>query len=132
MPFASNGNVRLVGAPRSTDGSRESVPALLIFRHEPGYPSQDCAVSHDDPALRHHPNEVPIAQPIGDVPANAQLDDFSIEHTSTVDGVAVDWFGHSGPFFWSPNHTGTPAARDGSLSLVPRSAGQPTANRCDR
>src|ERR1700716_4193420 len=27
-PFASNGNVRLVDAPRSTDGSRESVPAL--------------------------------------------------------------------------------------------------------
>ena len=30
--FASYGNVRLVGAPGSTDGSRESVPALLIFR----------------------------------------------------------------------------------------------------
>ena len=43
MPFASNGNVRLVDAPRSTDGSRESVPALFIFRHVPGYPSQDCA-----------------------------------------------------------------------------------------
>src|SRR6266851_6942912 len=36
VPFASNANVRLVGAPGSTDGSRESVPALFIFRHVPG------------------------------------------------------------------------------------------------
>lgn len=80
MPIASNGNLRLVGAPGSTDGSRESVPAPLIFRHVPGHPSQDCAVGYHDPAFRHHSNEVAIAQPIGDVPANAQLDDFSVEH----------------------------------------------------
>ena len=89
MPFASNGNVRLVGAPGSTDGSRESVPALLIFRHVAGYPSQDCALGYHDPALRHHSNEIAIAQPIGDVPANAQLNDFSVEHPSAIDGVTV-------------------------------------------
>src|ERR1700722_7437573 len=49
LPFAANGNVRLVVAPGSTDGPRESVPALLIFRHVPGYPSEDCAVGHRDP-----------------------------------------------------------------------------------
>ena len=38
MPFASNGNVRLIGAPGSTDRPTETVPALLIFRHVPGYP----------------------------------------------------------------------------------------------
>ena len=97
IPFASNANVRLVGAPGSTDGPRESVPALLIFRHVPGYPSEDCAVGHRDPALRHHCNEVPIAQPIRDVPANAQLNDFSIEHSSAVDWVTGDRFGHSEP-----------------------------------
>ncbi len=97
MPFASNGNVRLVGAPGTTDGPRESVPALLKFRHVPGYPSEDCAVGHRDPALRHHCNEVPIAQPIRDVPANAQLNDFSIEHSSAVDWVTGDRFGHSEP-----------------------------------
>jgi len=32
-PLALNGNVRLVSAPGSTDGSRESIPALLIFWH---------------------------------------------------------------------------------------------------
>src|SRR5450759_4800877 len=70
MPFTSNGEVRFVGAPGSTDGSTESVPALLIFRHVPGYPSQDCAVGYHDPAFCHHTNEVAIAQPVGDVPAN--------------------------------------------------------------
>src|ERR1700690_36225 len=44
MPLASNGNVRLVSAPGSTDGSREWIPALLIFWHVPRYPGQDCAV----------------------------------------------------------------------------------------
>jgi hypothetical protein len=34
MPFALNGNVRLVSAPGSTNGSRESVPAPLIFRDD--------------------------------------------------------------------------------------------------
>src|ERR1017187_7590691 len=74
MPLASNGNVRLVCAPGSTDGSRESIPALLIFWHVPRCPAQDCAVGYYDPALRHHCNEVAITQPIGDVPTNAQLD----------------------------------------------------------
>jgi hypothetical protein len=67
-------------------------------------------VGYDDPpALRHHSNEVPIAQPIGDVPANAQLNDFSIEHPSAVDGVTGDRFGHSELLFWSPNLTSKPA-----------------------
>jgi hypothetical protein len=48
-------------SPRVTAGSRESVPALLIFRHVPGYLSQDWPVRYDDPRLRHHSNEVPIA-----------------------------------------------------------------------
>jgi hypothetical protein len=43
MPLTSNGNVRFVGAPRSTDGSTESVPALLIFRHVSGYPAVGAA-----------------------------------------------------------------------------------------
>src|ERR1700738_5488945 len=54
MPFASNGNVRLVGAPGFADGPRETVPALLIFRHVPGYPSEDCAVGPRNPALCTH------------------------------------------------------------------------------
>src|SRR6266403_472177 len=52
MPFASNGNVRLLGAPGSTDGPRESVPALLIFWHVPGYPSEDCHAGLRDSVLR--------------------------------------------------------------------------------
>jgi hypothetical protein len=58
-------------------------------------------VGYDKTALRHHSNEVPIAQPIGDVSANAQLDDFSVEHPSAVDGITGDRFGHSEPLFGS-------------------------------
>jgi hypothetical protein len=56
-------------------------------------------VSYHDPALRHHSNEVAIAQPLGDVPANAQLNDLSVEHLSAVDGITGDRFGHSEPLF---------------------------------
>src|ERR1700682_1899012 len=49
------------------------------------------------PHAYHHCNEVPIAQSIRDVPANAQLNDFSVEHSSAVDWVTGDRFGHSEP-----------------------------------
>src|SRR5882672_8867782 len=120
MPFASNGNVRLVGAPGSSDGSRESVPALLIFRHVPGDPSQDGAVGYHDTALRHHCSQVAIAQPVGDVPANAQLDDFSVEHSSAVNGITGDRLGHSEPLSCSPNLTGKSADAEGRAARADR------------
>jgi len=66
--------------------SRRSDLTTLRQCAVPGNPSRDGAVGYDDPALRHHSNEVPIAQPIGDVPANALLDDFNVEHRSVVRG----------------------------------------------
>jgi hypothetical protein len=33
----------------------------------PADPSLECAVGYHDPALRHHSNEIAIAQPVGDV-----------------------------------------------------------------
>ncbi len=76
VPFASNRNLRLVAAPGSSDGSRKSAPALLIFRHVPGDPSQDCVVGYRDPGLRRHSNEIAIAQ--------------SAAHESEVRG-GTDW-----------------------------------------
>jgi hypothetical protein len=45
-------------------------------------------VRHDNAALGHHRHEVPIAQSVGDVPADAQLDDLGIEAATSVNGIA--------------------------------------------
>ena len=45
---------------------------------------------------QHHRHEISIAQPVGDVPADAQLDDFGIEATSAVDGITDYRPGHLG------------------------------------
>jgi hypothetical protein len=66
-------------------------------------------VGYRDSAFRHHANQVAIPQPIGDVPANAQLNDFSVEHPSAVDGITGDRFGRQEPLFGSSNLTGKPA-----------------------
>jgi len=63
-------------------------------------------VGYHDAALRHHSNEVAIAQPVGDVPANAQLDDFSVEHPPAVDAVTGDRLGHSETLFLEPESYG--------------------------
>jgi hypothetical protein len=57
--------------------------------------AENRAAGYRDAALGHHPNEVAIAQPVGAVPANAQLDDFGVEHPSPLDRVTGDRFGHS-------------------------------------
>jgi len=71
MPFATNRDVRLVGAPGRAGASRRSAPAHFILRQVPGDPSEGRTVGQGDSALRHHGHEVAIAQPVADVPANA-------------------------------------------------------------
>jgi hypothetical protein len=67
-------------------------PISIFADHNRVTHRRDCAVGYYDPAFRHHPNEVAIAQPIGDVPANAQPDDFSVEHPAAADGSrAIGW-----------------------------------------
>lgn len=46
-------------------------------------------MGYDDPALRHHSNEVAIDQPIGDVSLNAGVNDFRIDYPTAIDGVMV-------------------------------------------
>jgi len=51
---------------------------------------------HGNTPLGHHCHEIPIAQPIGDVPANAQLDDLGIETAAAVNGISDYRPGHLG------------------------------------
>ena len=37
-----------------------------------------------------------VLEAIGDVPANAQLDDLGIEAARAVNGISHNWFGHLG------------------------------------
>jgi hypothetical protein len=53
-------------------------------------------VRHDKAALSHHRHEVPIAQPVGDVLANAQFNDLGIEAAPSVDGISGNRPGHLG------------------------------------
>ena len=48
------------------------------------------------PALSHHRDQISIVQPVGDVPAHAQLDDLAIEAAAAVNGVSDNWPRHLG------------------------------------
>ena len=50
-----------------------------------------------DAALRHHLDEIPIRQPIADIPTHAQLDDGSVERSLAVERVTVNRLRHSAP-----------------------------------
>ncbi len=51
-------------------------------------------MSHDDAPLGHDGHQIPVAQPVADVPTDALFDDFSWKATPTVDRVANRGFGH--------------------------------------
>jgi Domain of unknown function (DUF3387) len=96
VPLGFDRNVRLIDPPRRTHASRESAPSLLILRNVPSHPSQNRRMRDFDAALRHNLDEIPIRQPIGDVPTHAQLDDVSVERSLAVDRVSVNRLRHSG------------------------------------
>src|ERR1019366_2718333 len=50
-----------------------------------------------DAALGHHLDEIPIRQPIADIPAHAQLNDVGVECPFAVDRVTGDRVRHSAP-----------------------------------
>src|SRR5450755_2877888 len=62
-----------------------------------GHPSQDRRMGDLDATLCHHLDQVSVRQPIGDVPAHAQLDDVGIEYTFAVHWVTRDRLRHSEP-----------------------------------
>src|SRR5665213_3486004 len=79
VPFAADGNVRLVYPPGRADAVCISIPSLLELGDITNHPSQNRRVRDRDTALCHHSHEISIAQPVGDVPANAKLNDVGVE-----------------------------------------------------
>src|SRR5438876_7225667 len=94
VPFALDRNVRLVNAPGTTDLAGKAIPALLKFRNIPNHPSHDRRVRNDHATLRHHCNEISVAQAISDVPAHAQNNDLGVELALHIDRVTILAFGH--------------------------------------
>jgi hypothetical protein len=97
VPLRLDRDVRLIDAPRRADGSGKTASSLLELGHVPGNPSQDRRVGDLDAALGHHLHEVAIRQPIGDVPAHAELDYVGVEGPLAVDRVTGDRLRHPPP-----------------------------------
>src|SRR5664279_1828165 len=87
VPLGVDRDVRLIDPPRRADESREPVPTLLELRDVPRHPSKYRRVRDLHAALGHHLHEIPIRQPIRDVPAHAQLDDVGVEGPLAVNRV---------------------------------------------
>ena len=87
VPLGFDRDVRLIDPPRRADESREPVPTLLEPRDVPRHPSKYRRVRDLHAALDHHLHEIPIRQPIRDVPAHAQLDDGGVEGPLAVNRV---------------------------------------------
>ena len=88
VPPAPDRNCRLIHAPGRSRRSREPRPTPFVLGHVAQHPAHDRRVGHDDPLLRHHRDQIAIAQPVGDVPANTLLDSLWREATTQVDRVA--------------------------------------------
>jgi hypothetical protein len=67
---------------------------LAVRERFRGGPNGETSLRHANTALGHHRHEISMAQPVGDVPAEAQLDDFSIEAAAAVNGVSDNGPGH--------------------------------------
>src|SRR5450631_4650645 len=101
IPLPPDLDVGLVDAPGIIHGSCEAVPSLLELRHISNHPTVDRRVRHGNTPLGHHRHEISIAQPVGNVPANAQLDDLGIEAATSVNGISDNGPGHLG-IPWTP------------------------------
>jgi hypothetical protein len=64
-------------SPFVRSGALAASPSALVFRHILQHPTHDCRVGDDDLALGHHRGQIPVAQPISGVTANAEFDGFS-------------------------------------------------------
>jgi len=101
VPLSPDLYVGLINAPGIIHGSCEAVPFLFKLRYLMNHPTVNRRMRHDNAALGHHRHEISIAQPIGDVPADAQFDDLGIEAATSVNGIADNRPGHLG-IPWTP------------------------------
>ncbi len=67
----SNRNRCLVHTPRRVHTPGIARPALLELRDIPLHPAQTRRVGDDHAPLRHHLDQIPVAQPIREVPTHA-------------------------------------------------------------
>jgi hypothetical protein len=88
VPLGLDRDVRLVHPPRRANRLGKTVPPLLKLRHVPGHPAKDRRVGDLDAALRHHLDQVPIRQPIGDIPPHAELNNVRVKGSLAVNRVA--------------------------------------------
>jgi hypothetical protein len=96
MPLATDTDVRFIHSPGGVHAACPAIPSLLELRHVPDHLTQDRRVGHGEPALSHHGHKISIAQPVGDVPANAPFDGLALEPAPAVDRVAGYRFGRWG------------------------------------
>ena len=68
-----------------------------------------------DAPLGHHLDQIPVRKPIGNVPANAQLNDVGVESAFAVDWVSGNRLRNS-----------TPRANDPAVYPMPLDAPEPT------
>jgi Gluconate 2-dehydrogenase subunit 3 len=78
-PLCGQTKLNQVYPPRRADAARMSIPAFLELRNVPHNPSQNSRVRDFNTPLRHHRHEISIAQPLGDIPADANLNDAGVE-----------------------------------------------------
>ncbi len=100
VPLRLDSKVRLLDSPGSADRSGESRPALDELRNIAHHPSKDRRMRDSHATFGHHLDQIPIGEPVGHVPANAQFNDLGAETTLAVDGVTGNRLGH-----WSVHST---------------------------
>ena len=96
IPFPLNFDIGFIDTPGSIDGSGVAVPSLLELRHIAIHPTKNRRVRHDNPPLRHHRGEIPIAQAVSDIPADAQLNYLGIKAATSVNGISDYGLRHLG------------------------------------
>ena len=74
-----------------------AIPTLLELGDIPNDPSQNRSVRDLDTTLRHYRHEISTAQPVGDVPAGAKLNDVGVEGAAAILGIASNRLDHSRP-----------------------------------
>jgi len=92
IPLRLGRGVRLVHRPRGANRLVETPPALLGLRNAAGHPPKRGRMGHLNAALCHHFDQVPVRQPLRDVPPHAQLDAVGVKHSFAADRVrAIGW-----------------------------------------
>jgi hypothetical protein len=71
-----------------------ATPSLFELRDLPLDPAQNGRVRDGNAAFCHHLDEVPVAEPVSQVPADAQLYSRRIETPTPMDRVAVEGMGN--------------------------------------